>query len=527
MSSVHALAYQEAHEAFQRRDIARALKAAVVLLEQDAPDRETVFLTVSILLAAGKPQEVLTQLDQHAPIVGKDGRALVLKAQAHFALAEFGAGDAIIDQLRDYEGDDSYVCDGVGSLIFERQKSADALKYYRRAAALAPEDPAFKYNLAIALQAFGDLSEAEDTFDDVVRLSPDDGQAWLHRSRLRKQTPDKNHVQALRRALLKLDPQDSRRVPLGFALAKELEDIGQFDQSFVILKESATLRRSKMRYDPVRDRQMLAHIEKHFSKEVMAGIPSGAASDAPIFVLGMPRSGTTLVERTLLSSGQIVSIGEASGFALELMRLVAAEKGARPPSGEALVKASCSVNFDVLGRRYLNGVKVALGRTERFIDKQPLNFLYCGLIVKALPNARIVSVVRDPMDSCLAIFKTLFKDAYPFSYDLQELAAYYASYRRLMAHWKSVLAQRIYTVSYENLVTNPRSVLQELYEFCGLKWSEHALASQDVAGLSTTASLAQIRQPIYRSSVGSWRRYEARLADINAFFRAEGIYRDS
>jgi hypothetical protein len=190
---------------------------------------------------------------------------------------------------------------------------------------------------------------------------------------------------------------------------------------------------------------------------------------------------------------------------------------------QELVAMSATLDFAALGRDYLARARAAYGGSGRFIDKMPLNYLYCGLIHRALPNARIVHVVRQPMAVCYAMYKTLFKSGYPFSYELREIGRYYAAYRRLMAHWQNTMPGVIYEVKYEDLVADQAAETRKLLEYCGLEWEDGCLAFHRNPTPSTTASAAQVRRPLYDSSVAQWRHYEARLSELKNALAAEGI----
>jgi len=181
------------------------------------------------------------------------------------------------------------------------------------------------------------------------------------------------------------------------------------------------------------------------------------------------------------------------------------------------------IDFAALGREYLRGAREAADGAEVFIDKMPVNFMYCGLIAKALPRAKIVHLVRDPMDSCYAVFKTLFQQAYFFSYEQQALADYYTAYRRLMRHWQSVLPGRILDLRYEDLVSDTASQARRLLEFCGLDWNDAVLAPNANARPSTTASAAQVREPVHARSVGRWRSFAAGLEPLRQRLQAHGL----
>jgi hypothetical protein len=242
-----------------------------------------------------------------------------------------------------------------------------------------------------------------------------------------------------------------------------------------------------------------------------------------IFILGLPRSGTTLVDRILGSHSAVLSAGELPDFALSIVDAVRASTGAAQLSRGELIARSADLNFRVLGREYLRRARGVVASDGRFTDKMPLNYLYCGLIRRALPNAKIVHVTRQPMAACYAMYKTLFEDGYPFSYDLKEIGRYYIAYRRLMDHWHATLQSSMYTVSYDALVADQRAETRKLLEFCGLDWQEACMDFHRNASATTTASAVQVRQPLYDTSVDQWRHYAAPLAQLNDQLRAAGF----
>jgi hypothetical protein len=188
-----------------------------------------------------------------------------------------------------------------------------------------------------------------------------------------------------------------------------------------------------------------------------------------------------------------------------------------------LVARSASADFASLGRDYLARARAGGIEGACFTDKMPLNYLYCGLIQRALPNARIVHVMRQPMAACYAIYKTLFKDGYPFSYDFAELAQYYVAYRRLMRHWQTTMPGHIHVVSYESLVADQVGTTRQLLDFCGLEWEEACLEFHRNTAPTTTASAVQVRRRIYDTSVSQWRHYEKQLAPLRAHLTAAGV----
>jgi hypothetical protein len=309
-------------------------------------------------------------------------------------------------------------------------------------------------------------------------------------------------------------------------LAKELEDLHRFDEAFVNLQEGAHRRRLGMQYDIAEDEAAMATIARVFDREMLASPTAGFDSCCPVFILGLPRSGTTLVDRIISSHSQVESLGEHTTLALAVMNFAAQAGGLTNPAASgkpALIESSARIDFAALGKRYCEAVKGFGSGAPRLVDKTPQNFLYLGLIHLALPNARIIHMRRNAMDSCYAIYKTLFRAGYPFSYSLQEVGRYYIAYDRLMEHWRSAIPESFLDVDYERVIADPESETRRLLDYLQLEWEDGCLEFHRHSGPAATASAAQVRQPIYSSSVGLWRSYERQLSPLAAKLREQGI----
>jgi tetratricopeptide (TPR) repeat protein len=482
--------------------------------------------------------------------LGRDPRNAILHLRhAHCLLAIGRRPDACkaAAQAARYAPPEPRLWDAIGSVFSYGNDQAAALAAYDEAVRLAPDEPQFRFNRATVRRFLGQLAEAEADYDRVIALRPTDYEAYKNRSDLRTQTAARNHVDELEALLARLEvappspspsPSPSSPSPspspavaggefrgvvqLRFALAKEYEDLGRYADSFRQLSQGARLRRAHMRYDVAVDVATVDWIIEAFPAPPAP--PTAEASiEAPVFIVGLPRSGTTLVERILDSHSALTSAGELDCFALAIVAAAQRRSGRLELPRRELVAMSADLDFPALGRDYLTRVRAAAGPPGRFVDKMPLNYLYGGLIRRALPNAKIVHLTRQPMAACYAMYKTLFKDGYPFSYDLDEIASYYIAYRRLMAHWHATLPGAIFELSYERLVADHVGETRKLLEFCGLPWEDACAEFHRNPSASTTASAAQVRRPVYASSVAQWRHYERELGALERRLADAGI----
>ena len=506
---------------------ARQALTACEQLNREHPNYASGWHTASQLaLQLNNPAAALAAIDKALAIEPGNTDGLLQRALCIGKLGDTAELEPLVAELAGRSLSTAYRHSTLGMLYTQLERREDAVACYERAAELEPDRAKHYYNIAALQRSLGDIGQAEANFDRAIELDPADWEAIKVRSELRKQMQDDNHVDELEAMLDEgiADPRGEAHVC--YALAKELEDLGEPERSFGYLKRGADKRRSFMRYDVQRDIDTMAAIEETFSAERLAAPNVGSENDETIFIVGMPRTGTTLVERILGSHSEVYSAGELGNFANVLMQQVRARVNGPQPPRDELVRLSASIDFAALGDAYVESTRPFTGKTPRFIDKLPLNFLYVGLINLALPNARIVSVRRHPLDTCYAVYKQLFVDAYPFSYDLEELARYYAAYDRLMRHWISVLPDVVYTVEYEKLVDDFEPEVHRLLEHCGLDYEEACLRFHENRTASTTASTVQVRQPIYRSSVGKWRQYSEQLAPLIAVLEDEGIALD-
>lgn len=418
---------------------------------------------------------------------------------------------------------DARLLSDAGVLLSRLDLHQEAEATFERALDRSPEDPDILFNLAMVQRYLGRLDDSEANCDKVIRMKPNHGEAYLIRSQLRRQSPERNHVDSLLERLSQGFASWRTAAQIHYAVAKELEDLERYEESFRALRQGAEIRRRHLQYDVSRDVDVFRALRESFTAGFMSARGDrGHSEDSSIFVVGLPRTGTTLTERILAGDPNVTSGGELLAFPNVLMKLVR-DAGMTAASPAELVRKSLGIDFNALGRQYVAEASKGKNVRRYLTDKLPLNYLYLGLIHLALPGAKIVLVQRDPLDTCYAIYKTYFEAGYPFSYDLEEVAIYYCAFARLMEHWRDVLPGAVHTVHYEKLVTEPEATAADVFSFCGLEWRPEYLSTEGVDLPSTTASATQVRSPIYTSSIGLWRNYERELAPVIRRLRKEGV----
>jgi tetratricopeptide (TPR) repeat protein len=414
---------------------------------------------------------------------------------------------------------DSSFASDLALKLMECKEHRAALKLYERAAHLAPNDLQHLYNRAAAKRVLGDLEGARADYDLLLGKDPEFFDAYLNRSELDTQTPERNHVQQLESVLASGVPDWRGEVALRYAAAKECEDLGQYDRSFAHLRRGALLRRRHLDYDLRQDLDTVEWIIEAFGRYDGPTAPA----QGPIFIVGLPRTGSTLLERALGRHPDIIAGSELPCFTQALVTAVRNATPRGPFNRRDLVANAARIDFAALGRDYLTRVLAHGAHGSRFTDKLPLNYLYCGLIMRALPRARIIHISRHPMATGYAMYKTLFRDGYPFSYDLTEIAGYIAGYRRLMGHWHAVLPHALCEVRYEDLISDFPNTIRRLLNFCGLYWHDECANPTSNESAETSASAAQVRRPLYVDAVERWRCYREGLEPLYQGLQAANI----
>ena len=383
-----------------------------------------------------------------------------------------------------------------------------------------PDHAATANNLGTVLKFQGRLEDAALEFRRATELDPSSGESLRNLMGLTTYSdPDDPDLAAAEAILKKLPPGDQSRVALYFALGRALDEVKEHERAFSCFERGNRLRRSLMKYDPRElDALVEASIRSYDKAYAERPAAEGAPADRPILVCGMPRSGTSLVEQILASHPSVEGVGERPLLPHAMGRL-----DGNPWERVAAASSMSDAELAGIGERYTEGLRQLAPDAEVIVDKFLTNFLQTGLLRRAVPGARFIHVRRAPMDNGLGIFRTLFTSTIPYAYDIKEIASAYALTHRLCDHWASVMPSMILQVDYEDLVRDLEGTARQLVEFAGLPWDDACLSFHETERAVQTASAAQVRQPIYASSVDRWKPYEAHLKPMARAFEAAGV----
>ncbi len=506
---LRARAYPEAH----------ALCLAVL---KEAPETAQAYYLLGQLAfdhrIIGKAEELFAAAARFNPT---HPSALAQQARCLLALNQRAEAVTAVRAAATLAPEDAFTCDTIGVVMSRAGLHREALPFYASATAAEPGNASYQYNYGAALQFAGDMDAARRAYRLCTLADDLDTRGLPALVQITRQTTEHNEIAGLEDLFARNREDADSALRIGHALAKAYEDLKKPEDALSWLTRAKDRKRRLIRHDPAADTALFDAARR---SGVTLSTAASHARGAPIFICGMPRTGTTLVDRILSSHSAVTPAGELTDFALCLKRLT------RTPSNLVLdpetLDAAQQADLSLLGAGYMESVHASLGLAGRFTDKMPLNILLAPVILAALPEARIVCLRRHPADTVLSNYRQMFATSfsyYNYAYTLEDTARYYAGFDKLVRHYETVLPpERFIVVHYEQLVTSLEAETRRLLEFCGLPFEESCLAFHENAAPVATASSAQVREPLYTSALARWRRYEAGLAPALDILEAEG-----
>jgi len=514
----------EARNAIRSKDWNRVAACASEILRQDARSAEGHFLAGLVEKVAGRPAKAAEAFAQALELDASRHDAAIELADQYAIARRNGDAAALLSRYVDKLDNSPRYLDMAGTIYSQIGLPDKAMPLYRRANELQPGMPLFQANLAACGVYVGEIQEAKALYRELLERNPTHQRNHYHLSRLERARDD-SHVRQMQEVLRTTGLTPDKNVFMSFAIGKELEDLGRWEEAFRYYKMAGDAVASVAEYDVATDEMLIDRIIETCDASWLATNPHKAGSDGtgkrPIFVVGLPRTGSTLSERILASHSQVASVGETEFLQMTLRKIsgVASIDNMNP----AMIEAAARQDIGLVADGYMSSVAYLLGEAPMFIEKLPFNFLYLGFVAKAWPDAGILYVRRNPMDACFAMYKQVFTWAYKFSYSLEWLGRYYIAHRRLLQHWRQVLGERLVEVEYESLVADQENQTRQFLERLSLPFEPACLEFDKNATATTTASSVQVREPIHARSVHRWKHFARELQPLREQLEAAGI----
>lgn len=521
-TSAHHQQIDDALSALQREDFKRAHELAMSALQTDPQLAVGYFVMARIAHRHGNVAKAEEVIRRALHFEADNPDYLLFQAQCLLELSRDNEVKEITAGLVHRELPTAHQNDTLGVIHTRLGQHRLALDRFKTACAKAPDSIEYLFNLGSCQQFCGELAGARSTFETLTDIEPKHYASHLTLAQLRKHTASDNDLAHLQSLWSELDKADADgHLYVGHALARVSEDLGEYERAFDFLCAAKQLKLAQIRDNGLNYGEIFKALEE---LPLATREGDGFDSDEPIFIVGMPRTGTTLVERILSSHSVVESAGELAN----LSTLVKKQLGTASPwvlDKETLAQIG-RLDHARLGEEYLASTRHLTGSSARFIDKMPFNFMYIPVIARALPKAKIVCLRRNPMDTCLSNFRQLFGlkfSYYNYAYSLQHAAQFYAQFHRLIEHYDQLLPGRFYQVQYESLVQNPEQEVRSLLNYCELDWEPACLDFQSNTAPVATASSVQVREGIYHRAVERWRHYEPWLDEVKAELERAGI----
>ena len=514
----------QAQQLLNRGQLKQAHAACLAILKQVPRHADAHFLLGMIAANLGQMSKAIGLIDLASKLNTGSAEYFAFLAKCLSAVNRYQEAHKAMASALKLGSDSALVNDTLGVVASRLGEHEQAIILFKKAITTQDKNPNFHYNLAASQKFLGQFEQAAASYERVIALKHDYFQAHSALAELMLATPLNNHLPRLLKLKDETTTNINGQLHLCHALAKEYECLGDYQQSLVALQQGNSAKKQQLGYHATQDEKLFSAMEACFSNDFMAQAAVGNDSAQPIFIVGMPRSGTTLVDRIISSHSAVTSAGELQNFGVELKKMTLTKSP--QVLDEETIWAAKELNFQDLAQRYLDSTKPLSDKTPYFIDKMPLNFFYLGFIKKALPKAKIIILRRNAMDTCLSNFRTLFAvnfSYYNYSYDLMDTAHYYGQFNQLMTHWTTHYGAEILEVVYEDLVQHPEQQIRRILDYCQLEWQSNCLDFHTNQQAVSTASSVQVRKPMNADSINRWQRYGAQLDKLQAYLSEKNL----
>jgi len=463
----------------------------------------------------GLDVEALRVLTEALKIAPRNATSLILTARIQLGRGNYDPAERACKIVLEDDPKNAEAMAVLGQIYHETDRYEEAIEALEKALEQQPNFGEARNFYGVALKSVGRLDEAKTEILKAIDLNSHIFGAYANLHDLVDFSKEKHLYDRIEGFMTAAPNKEApHMLPLHYAYANALENTGEHEKALEHFITGGRLKRAQLNYDETDMAKFFTSIAEAFPAEIFANRPfAGNMTDKPVFIVGMPRSGSTLVEQILASHPDVYGAGEVK----YLSRALGTFRDRFPmfPQFPGIMGRMSGPHYEILANSYLHDLLPSSGAAKRVTDKLLTNYFFVGLIHLLFPNAKIINTLRDPVDTCLSGFTKLFKDDMPHSYDLGELGRYYKMYAKLMDHWRAVLPEGVMsTIVYEDVVGDTEGAARRIIDFLGLEWNDACLSFHKSSRPVKTASVAQVRKPIYKSSVERWRKYGAGLQPL-------------
>ncbi len=503
----------QAKQALQNKNYEQAHRHLLSILKVLPKYAQAYYLLAQIPLAHNNDAKAIELLERAAILSPDEASYPLLIAKIYSQQSEPAKAQSWLKKVYLNTVKSAFNCDTLGVIYSQLGQHEKACKAFSRAISLNNQQANFHYNLASSNKYLGRFNEARAGYEQAISLDPQHYQAHTALTHLGHISPEHNHIERLS-ALLADFSDNEDRLYIAHALADEHIAVGDYPRAMELLQQVKNSRMKAIKYNVENDMQMFAALTAVFSQSER-NFSQGHDNNQAIFVVGMPRTGTTLVERILTNHPQVQSAGELHHF--EMLLKKSCGLNWRKLEKKTDIETATSIDFDALGQDYIRSITLKLADTEKFVDKLPLNILLAGYIIKALPQCKILCLDRGAHDTVLSNYRQIFSPNYrycDYALSLESTALFYLEFKKLAEFWQAKYPNNFMLVNYEKLVKNPVDESKDILEFCQLSWQDSFVNIESNLSPVATASAVQVRQPITDANVGKWKSFAEYLAPI-------------
>jgi len=510
-----------ARRAASRKDWAVVRSCADRILAGNGDDPEGLFLLGLSEKASQRPLKAVEVFEHVLRLDSKRYDAAVELATQYSIARRNGDVLELLEQYEDHLGNSPRYLDMAATTYTEIGMPEKAWSLYLKANELQPDIGLFQANLAACAVYVGEIERAREAYTGLLKKNPTHQRNHYQLARLER-AKNTDHIEQMEKILRETRYPPDRNIFLYYALGKEYEDVEEWDKAFEYYEKAGDAVTSVANYAVEADVSIIdTIIDTCDANWLQQRSAEWKGDKTPLFVVGLPRTGTTLTERIVASHSKVHSVGETP-FLQMVLRRESGVSSVEKMTPEILT-AAAGKDISLIANGYVDALRYRLGEEPIFVDKLPFNVLYLGFIAKAWPQAPIIMLRRNPMDSCFSMYKQVFTWAYKFSYNLDDLGRYYVAHERLSRHWKRLLGDRLIEVQYEELVSDQEGQTRRLLDQLGLEFEEVCLHFDRNKSATTTASSVQVRQKVHTGSVNKWSQFAAQLEPLRSYLKAAGI----